>query len=232
MPSMRPSSRPRTPDQNSPVKSSSSVALSLPARRDFTQSMKTWWTSSSSVLMRSTSSVFSGRKGSRVDLFLPAVWTRRSMPSLLDGLDEAEAGEDDADRADDRGGIGDDLVAAGGDEVAARGRGVLDEDDHGLAVLVGEVADALGDEAGLDRRAAGRIDDDGDGGRGLDGEGALQERGDVGDVEPAGARIGGDDAVEADDGNERRRRGRRRAPSQPMKPAGSSLIARPRSPMM
>src|SRR6185312_15208749 len=80
--STRPRSRPRTALQNSPVKSWSSGAFSLPVRRDLTQSMKTWCTSSSICLMRSTSSGFSGRKGSSVDLFLPAVWTRRSTPSL------------------------------------------------------------------------------------------------------------------------------------------------------
>jgi hypothetical protein len=92
---------------------------------------------------------------------------------LFDRLDEAEARHDDADRADDGGRISDDLVAGGGDEIAPRGGGVLDEDDDVLAVFIGMVADALGDEARLHRRAAGRIDDDGDGRRGLEGEGAL-----------------------------------------------------------
>src|SRR5690606_32437340 len=119
---------------------------------------------------------------------------------LGERLDEAEAGEDDADGANDGRRIGDDLVAGGGDEIAARGGCVLDEDEDGLASLVGQIADALGDETRLDGRAARRIDDDGDGRSRLDGEGALEKRGDGSDVEPAGAWLGSDDAVQPDDG--------------------------------
>lgn len=45
--------------------------------------MKVSWISSWSAFSRSTSSFFSGWNGSRIDLFCPAVCTRRSTPIFL-----------------------------------------------------------------------------------------------------------------------------------------------------
>jgi hypothetical protein len=121
---------------------------------------------------------------------------------LFEGLGKAKAGEDDADGADDGAGVGDDLVAGGGDEIAARGRGILDEDDDVLVVLGREVANTLGNQPRLHRRAAGRIDDDGHGVAGHL-EGAMEERGHGLDIDAAGALVGGDDAVQAHDRDHR-----------------------------
>ena len=70
---------------------------------------------------------------------------------LVERARESEAGEDDADRSNDRRRIGDDLVAGGGDEVAAGRGGVFNKNEHALATLGREIAEALGDEARLDR---------------------------------------------------------------------------------
>jgi hypothetical protein len=69
-------------------------------------------------------------------------------------------------------------------------------------VFGGEVADALADQPGLHRRAARRVDDDRDG-VAARAEGAVEQRRDGLDIEPARTRFRGDHAVKADDGNDR-----------------------------
>ena len=73
-----------------------------------------------------------------------------------------------------------------------------------LAGFGGQITNALGDEARLDRRAARRVYDDGDSRRRLDLEGALEQGPDAGDVEAPGALVGRDHALQADNGNDRR----------------------------
>src|SRR6266496_1619526 len=68
---------------------------------------------------------------------------------------EPEARRDHADRADERGCVRVDLVGRARQPVAAGGRDVLTERDDRNLLAVGQLADALADQRGLRRRAAG-----------------------------------------------------------------------------
>ncbi len=114
-------------------------------------------------------------------LRVPAVCTRRSMPTFSISRSKPKPALIDADGPDDGGGIADDLVRRAGQHVAARGRHIL----HGrrtqcLSVSASQRADALVDEVGLDRRAARGIDDPAPRRGTLHGEGAGQRPGGCG----------------------------------------------------
>ena len=92
---------------------------------------------------------------------------------------EAEAGEDHSDGAEDGARVDKDIVACAGQPIAARGRDILDKGMHLDALLIRQSPDAGRDQAGLHRRAAGGVDDQGHGG-GFCAEGFLDHRGDPG----------------------------------------------------
>ena len=78
--STRPKSLALLPDQNSPENNSTSVFFSFIPRLVSTTFMKSLCRSSWIFLSLSISSFFSSRKGSKVLLFFPAVWTLLSTP--------------------------------------------------------------------------------------------------------------------------------------------------------
>src|SRR6185437_15110218 len=119
-------------------------------------------------------------------------------------LGEAEAAADDPDRAEDRGLLGEDLVAGEGQPIAARGGDVLGEGEDGDVLLLGELTDAPVDERRLHRRAARRVDREGDRGEAGELESALDRARLAGQAEAAPA-AQADDAVEAQHGDDRRR---------------------------
>ena len=175
-PSTRPSSRASAPTQNAPEKSSPFSVLSFATRGGSAQGRRRpRGCGPEGRFRRSTSFGFSGRKGSSMALFSPAVWTRRSTPIALDQAVEAETRRDDADRADDGGRVGEDLVARAGDHVAAGSRRVLDEDEDRQLLLLGERANAAEDQVRLRGRSAGRVDHHRDGLRARDREGPLEQ---------------------------------------------------------
>ena len=119
-------------------------------------------------------------------------------PQPFQRAGEAEAGGDDADRAQDARRIGDDLVRRAGDPVAARGRGILDAGDDGDLLLLRQAADPPRHQAGLHRRATGRVDHQEDGRQALEAEGAVQHRAAGGQADAAAeAGTGGDGALQA-----------------------------------
>ena len=176
MPSIRPSSSARRPVQNSPLNSVVVVALEPGAARARTCSLKpSWMSPCKRVQPRDVLGVL---RPERVEqrLALAGGVDAPLDAERCDQLLEAEAGADHADRADDRGCVGEDLVGGAGQPVAARGRHVLDEGKHRQLLLVGQRADAPGDQRRLHRRAAGRVDRERHRLEAAEREGALQRR--------------------------------------------------------
>ena len=92
-----------------------------------TRSMNSACTSRWMALIRSTSSAFSGRKGSSVVFVAPCGIDAPLDADLVDQLVQAEGRGDDADRADNRACIGIDLVAGDREQIASRRGDVLGE---------------------------------------------------------------------------------------------------------
>ncbi len=128
---------------------------------------------------RATSSSRSGTEGIEHRLALAGGIEAALDADALHQAGEAEAAGNNADRADDRTRVDDDLISCGGDHVAAGSREVLDRDNDPLVLLLGKIADAAEDQVRLGGGAAGRIDDQSDGRRGLVREGALERAGDA-----------------------------------------------------
>src|SRR5690606_26191897 len=76
-----------------------------------------------------------------------------------DEIVQAERGMDDPDRADDRAAVDPDLVGGRGKPVSPRSGDILTEGKHRDLLLVGEAADARGDQARLGGTPPGRIHD-------------------------------------------------------------------------
>src|SRR5215469_10348183 len=77
-------------------------------------------------------------------------------------LVKAKSRTDDADRTENRGLLAVDLVTGERQPVAARCRDVFGKSDDGYSLLVSQLPDAPVEQCRLNRRAAGRVNDDGD----------------------------------------------------------------------
>jgi len=120
-------------------------------------------------------------------------------PLLCHEFGEAKAGKDHPDRPHDRTGIDPDLIRRTGQPIAARRCHILDKGVDRQLFVIRQPPDAGGDQAGLHRRSAGRVDDQRDSRRFAAREGPLDQRGEA--CVRQRARAGRDAALQPDHRN-------------------------------